>query len=259
MKRIIQIYEVQTPSEAEALIALGVDHIGSVLLSENTWRVNAVRDTVRSVTSTSARSCLIPLFSRLDVICRVVDYYRPHILHFCEALTSGSGAVLDALIRLQKDVKERFPELKIMRSVPIRESGSDTHIASLEIARKFQSVSDFFLTDTVIGKEGLSDMTDQPVEGFVGITGRTCDWQMARKLVDANAIPVIVAGGISPDNVGDAIVQIRPAGVDSCTLTNAVDHRGRPVRFKKDLEKVKRMIEEVRKAEIELKEHNRDA
>jgi len=34
MKRIvIQIYEVQDPEEAQALIALGVDHIGSVIVS----------------------------------------------------------------------------------------------------------------------------------------------------------------------------------------------------------------------------------
>ena len=31
---IIQIYEIQTPSEAERCIELGVDHIGSVILSE---------------------------------------------------------------------------------------------------------------------------------------------------------------------------------------------------------------------------------
>jgi len=32
MHMIVQIYEIQTPSEAEAMIHLGVDHIGSVIL-----------------------------------------------------------------------------------------------------------------------------------------------------------------------------------------------------------------------------------
>ena len=38
MERIIvQIYEIQEPREAECLLELGVDHIGSVILSEEAW------------------------------------------------------------------------------------------------------------------------------------------------------------------------------------------------------------------------------
>jgi phosphoribosylanthranilate isomerase len=35
---IVQIYEIQDPWQAERCIELGVDHIGSVLLSQNQWR-----------------------------------------------------------------------------------------------------------------------------------------------------------------------------------------------------------------------------
>ena len=42
-KTLVQIYEVQEPDEAEALIALGVDHIGSVLLSQNSWKAEFSR------------------------------------------------------------------------------------------------------------------------------------------------------------------------------------------------------------------------
>jgi phosphoribosylanthranilate isomerase len=62
-------------------------------------------------------------------------------------------------------------------------------------------------------------------------------------------IPVILAGGISPQNVMDGIRQIRPAGVDSCTRTNVLDKTGKPIRFKKDLVKVKTLVEQVRAAE----------
>jgi len=37
-KIIIQIYEVQEPLEAESLIETDVDHIGSVITSEESWR-----------------------------------------------------------------------------------------------------------------------------------------------------------------------------------------------------------------------------
>ncbi|MGB5157370.1 hypothetical protein [Desulfobacterium sp. N47] len=43
----------------------------------------------------------------------------------------------------------------------------------------------------------------------MGITGLTCDWDAARILVDLVAIPVILAGGLSPDNVFDGIIKKR--------------------------------------------------
>ncbi len=60
---------------------------------------------------------------------------------------------------------------------------------------------------------------------------------------------MILAGGITPDNAFDGIMQVMPAGVDSCTGTNALDSKGCSIRFKKDLEKVKHMVDEARRAE----------
>jgi phosphoribosylanthranilate isomerase len=97
-----------------------------------------------------------------------------------------------------------------------------------------------------------TDIDRQPVQGFVGITGETCNWQTALRLVENVNIPVILAGGISPQNVTDGIRQVKPAGVDSCTRTNVLDKAGRPIRFKKDLDKVKQLVERVRAAEKSL-------
>jgi len=47
--------------------------------------------------------------------------------------------------------------------------------------------------------------------------------------------------------------------VDSCTRTNATDRSGRPVRFKKDLKKVRRFIEEARRADRFLEGESCDA
>ena len=60
---------------------------------------------------------------------------------------------------------------------------------------------------------------------------------------------MILAGGISPENVADGIRQVRPFGVDSCTCTNAVDDCGRPIRFKKDLVRIKALVSETRRAD----------
>ena len=85
--------------------------------------------------------------------------------------------------------------------------------------------------------------------GYVGITGDVCDWDIAIALVEASRIPVILAGGISPENVFDAIGRVKPAGIDSCTQTNVRDKRRRPIRFRKDFDRVRRLLDEVRRAE----------
>jgi len=251
-KFIVQIYEVQTPSEAEKLMALGVDYIGSVVVSAESWKVQSIQDTIKVIDSGGAHSSLIPLFSERDAVLRTVDYYAPDIVHFCEDLTLGA---CEDLLELQEGVKEKFPEIKIMRSIPIGQPGMSDLVPTLELARIFEPVSDYFLTDTLLinTSEPLTD--DQPVKGFVGITGRTCDWGVAAKLVESSRIPVILAGGISPENVYEGILEVRPAGVDSCTGTNMEDSEGRSIRFKKDFDKVKRLVEKARQAEQALEKN----
>ncbi|MEO0483622.1 MAG: phosphoribosylanthranilate isomerase [Planctomycetota bacterium] len=52
------------------------------------------------------------------------------------------------------------------------------------------------------------------VDGSAGGTGETFDWEQLAQPMAAIAKPVIVAGGLTPDNVGEAIRTLRPYGVD---------------------------------------------
>jgi phosphoribosylanthranilate isomerase len=51
----------------------------------------------------------------------------------------------------------------------------------------------------------------------LGGTGRVHDWAMSRKIRDAVAVPVFLAGGLNPGNVAKAITQVAPFGVDACS------------------------------------------
>lgn len=259
-KTLVQIYEVQNPAEAESLIGLGVDHIGSVLLSRDSWKVEAIRETVQTIQQAGAKSGLIPLFGDPLIIFQALDYYRPDFVHFCEAIPIFPGIQtkpsleFEAFINLQVQVKDRFPQIKIMRSISVPKPGaankSDVLNNILSFTKLLAPFSDYFLIDTIIGNHGLQD--DQPVAGYVGITGEVCDWRMAGEIIKQSPVPVILAGGISDENVFEAITKLRPAGVDSCTKTNAVDKEGRPVRFQKNIKKVKRMVEEAGRADATL-------
>ncbi|MEJ2221683.1 MAG: hypothetical protein P8X80_12810 [Desulfobacterales bacterium] len=134
---IVQIYEVQTPVEAEALIELDVDHIGSVVVSEQDWKLPQLKATINSVASTAAKSSLIPLYNRPESVLRTLDYYQPDIVHFCEAL-SGKGNAVDLcgrLLDLQALVRRHFPQIKIMRSIPIAQARGNDKIPTIELAK----------------------------------------------------------------------------------------------------------------------------
>ena len=247
MGMIIQVYEIQTPEEAWKCMNLGVDHIGSVVLSREEWRVPSIKEVIRLSEGTDTRNSLIPLFQEPETIFRTLDYYKPHYVHFCDSLIyqGGQQADMEGLFSMQLGLKQRFPEIGIMRSVPIPRNGDSADFPTLSLARMLEPVSDIFLTDTWLGKE--------PVQGFIGITGETSDWRIARALVTQSNIPVILAGGLSPENVYRALTEVLPQGADTCTRTNSVDAKGRTVRFKKDFKRVEAFIKEVRRAEKDIR------
>jgi len=199
---ICQIYEVQDPAEAEQLVAMGVDHIGSVLLPEEAPSNIRIAETITAVRRTGAVSSLIPLFSDTDRVLEALARYQPDIVHFCEILElRGEGRdYIETLVGLQRAVHRVFPRMRIMRSIPIGPPGCADLVPTLALAECFAPVSDLFLTDTLLihDEEG----TDQPVSGFVGITGRICDWDMARRLVVHSPLPVILPGTPTPHYAG---------------------------------------------------------
>lgn len=238
LSMIIQIYEIQTPKEAEKLVELGVDHIGSVVLDKERWKDKNIKDVVSICKDANKKSSLIFLFNDIELIKKALEYYMPNIVHFCEDITDN----IYPHIHRQIVIKELFPELMIMRSIPVPQKGSIWKL-SIEKIKEFEPYTDLFLIDTYIDNE--------PVKGYIGITGKTCDWDLAKEIVKSLKKPVILGGGLNPSNVYKAIKTVNPYGVDSCTGTNETDKEGRPIRFKKDLNKVKKFIEICRRYDRE--------
>ncbi|MCP4641629.1 MAG: phosphoribosylanthranilate isomerase [bacterium] len=57
-------------------------------------------------------------------------------------------------------------------------------------------------------------LLDAYVPGSAGGTGKTFDWAVAEKAVNLGR-PLMLAGGLTPENVGDAVAQVRPYAVDT--------------------------------------------
>ncbi len=82
-------------------------------------------------------------------------------------------------------------------------------------------------------------LLDTQVKGKHGGTGITFDWSLAKPV--AEQFPVIIAGGLTPENVAQAIEIVAPWGVD---VSSGVETNGA-----KDIAKIKAFIEAVRRAD----------
>ncbi len=82
-------------------------------------------------------------------------------------------------------------------------------------------------------------LLDSEVEGRYGGTGTVFDWALARQAAEQS--PVIIAGGLTPENVAEVIEMVAPWGVD---VSSGVETGG-----VKDIAKIKAFIEAVRKAD----------
>ena len=216
---IVQIYEVTTPAEARALGAMGVDHIG-VLVGDGSFpreqRIESAREIFAAIPSASKASAL-SLSHNIDLIRRFTAALLPDILHLGAAPEYLSPA---ELLRL----KSEFPEVSLMRSIPV------VNESSVAIARSYDGIADWLLLDS-----------HQSGDRQIGALGITHNWDLDRRIIESVRIPVIIAGGLGPGNVQDAIRATLPAGVDSKTKT---DQRGGT--HTKDLQKVSAFVKAAR-------------
>lgn len=66
--------------------------------------------------------------------------------------------------------------------------------------------------DGIVGKDAPAFLMDASVKGEYGGTGVTTDWDGAAQL--AKNYPFLLAGGLTPENVAEAVRKVRPWGVD---------------------------------------------
>lgn len=218
---IVQIYTVQSPEEGLALVDCRVDHIGITpsdhgLPSELS---NEKAAEIFAAIGNRAVKVALTVDSEFGKIVEMVTTVKPDILHLCGDLKLVTPARV-------LELRTLLPGMRIMQAIPVMDA------SALQIAKDYEGVSDYFILDSY-----------SPQIGGIGAAGFTHDWSISQAIVQQARVPVILAGGLGPDNVADAIQQVHPWGVDSLTKTNEPLGEGK---FRKDLEKVRKFVENAK-------------
>ncbi len=219
MKPCIQIAGVRNLEEVQLLLREGVDDIGFPL---------GPGVKVLDVSEESAVQLIKAIPPPHAAVFITYLGKAREIAEYCSRLgvrkVQLHGAIASSEMR---ELKVLMPGLFIIRSLVVEKENLVALEKEVEVS---QGLVDAFLTDTF-----------DPKAGARGATGKTHDWSVSQRLIQLSKKPVILAGGLTPENVAESILATQPAGVDSHTGVERADGA-------KDPERVKRFVSEARRA-----------
>jgi len=217
---IVQIYSLTHPEDVEALVGIGIDHFGFAVGDQGVPAaipVGRARELFGLVPD-DRRTVALSVHTEAAGARELAAAVEPDVLH----LSAETGTIPPAE---QARLRRNLPEgTELMKAIEVG-TGS-----AIRDARRFEPVSDYLILDTAA----------EDVPG-VGASGEPHDWSVSRRIVDRTDVPVVLAGGLDPDNVAEAVRRVRPAGVDSYSRTSRTERR-------KDLERVRRFAANARRA-----------
>ena len=224
---IIQIYGIRTVEDARMVIDLGGHHIGvsygKIKRTPGQLTCEGAKEIFEGV-QTEAVKIGLTVAEDIEEITENLKEVLPDVLHL-------SGDIEGVTPEQVQELRNRFPELKIMQAIPVLSGVPLEEQKVIQYIKDYEAVTDFFLIDT-----------KAPTAADIGATGLTHDREIDKAIVESTKVPCIIAGGLDADNVTEAIHICHPYGVDSYSLTN-FDEKRSNTEGCKDPAKVKAFIE----------------
>jgi phosphoribosylanthranilate isomerase len=219
MQGLIQVAGVIDQAEADLIIEEGADWLGFAL------RLPAKNEDLSEEAAAAIIKAIQPEHKGV-IITYLTD--ADEIKAFCTEMGVDAlqlhGDVPPAELRKLRKIA---PDLFVLKSLVVKADNMS------ELSRIVDGASewvDMFITDSF-----------NPATGAKGATGLVHDWDISAQLVRISPRPLMLAGGLNPDNVADAIEKVRPAAVDAHTgLENSTR--------RKDRLKVRKFVQESRAA-----------
>ena len=223
MNNLIQVAGIIDSDEAKMLMNLGVDYLGFPLRLPVNKDDLAEDEAVKVIKEIAPphKAVLITYLDKAAEIIRFCDKLNVHVVQIHGRIST----------RELKMIKINRPDIDIIKSLVVY---NDNYSELENMVLSLSEFVNYFITDTF-----------DPVTGASGATGKIHDWKISRMLVEISPKPLILAGGLNPSNVRQAILQIKPAAVDVHTGVESSDGR-------KDFNLVKNFVNEANLAFAEF-------
>lgn len=211
----VKICGIKTAEELKSVILSGADAVGFISgithKSEDAIQPEEVRNLSKLVPP-FITPVLVTHLTSLGELFQIIITAQVFTIQL-------QGDISPENIRL---LKQALPYAKFIKAIHVVDR------SAIEKAKEYENIVDAILLD--------SKTSDR-----LGGTGLTHDWNISAEIVKTVKVPVILAGGLNPDNVKEAINKVKPFGVDVNTGVKGLNGY-------KDPEKVKRFIEIAKNA-----------
>ncbi|MBI5963011.1 MAG: phosphoribosylanthranilate isomerase [Chloroflexi bacterium] len=244
----IKICGIKTLKDALAAIDAGADYLGFNFYSKSVRFIE--KETCAEITSVLKREHpqikLVGVFvnSSVDDVKNILetcslDLAQLHGDETPEMVTAFNGKAFKA-IRLSAQPVDTsvYPFLSVDTSVrPFAKQSVDT--SAHPFAKQSVDISAHLFAKQSVECPAL--LVDAAVKGVYGGSGVTADWSAAAEL--AKKYPLLLAGGLTPENVADAVRRVKPWGVDVASGVESSPGS-------KDVAKTSAFVKEVKRLEI---------
>jgi phosphoribosylanthranilate isomerase len=129
---------------------------------------------------------------RVAEIIEQQHFCRTNTIQVCDHLTEGT----------HRDLKDALPGISVVQVIHV------TGPESVQEAVRVAPHVDAILLDSGNQKLAVKEL---------GGTGRTHDWTLSRAIRERISIPLFLAGGLTPENVGQAMEEVGPFALDVCS------------------------------------------
>jgi phosphoribosylanthranilate isomerase len=184
----IKICGNRTLDEIELAVSLGADALGLIV------GVRHRSEDALDVGTAEALRSAIP-DTRLSVLV-THQVSAPKVIELHEAVPTSALQLHDDIPAEDLAIIRKLrPQTLLIKAIPVEDR------SAIDAALKFEPLVDALLLDSRTGDR-------------IGGTGVPHDWTISREIVKRVQCPVILAGGLTPENIAEAIDTVKPYGVD---------------------------------------------
>ncbi len=199
-------------------VAAGADAVGFIV---------GVPSSPRNLTVEKAEMLLsqVPIF--VDSVVVMAPKSIKQLVEVCEGLKPSAIQIHGKEQLDSSEIREKIKDTRLIKTVYVTEDALNE--TAIEDSKMFDAL-----------------LLDSFSKGQYGGTGKVHDWTLSRQIKEAVApVPVILAGGLKPENVKESILTVQPYAVDVASgveLSPGV----------KDHEKVRAFVENAKKIKLPI-------